>query len=541
MSATRELVTTLSFNLKDDKLKDFEKRIVDLKQNIIGFKNVMLGAITGIVTASTGLTAFAVNTAKNIKSTEGLAEQTGIASRAIQELELVAQNAGLKVGELSNSFAVFGKVVSKASSSGKLDEFTELGIRLKDSKGLIKDNLTLYKEAAVKINMISDSAKRTDLSYKLFGNSSLELSKVMGQSEESLKKQREEVRQLAYITNAQGIKTTNEFLKSWSEFKIIIDNVRKSLAVKFMPVFIKVSEQFKEWFKANKEVINQGLDRFINILSNSIDILLKTIKILMVPVNGVINLFGGLENTVTILGSVLAFTLAPRIYTAISAFKALSAILLTNPLTITLAAIGFAVGGVVNDFLGWKNGNDSVLGDIFGSWEEAYPKLKVIWESIYSSFETIFSKIYNFGELALAQMIKNIKRDFETILNIVNFIKKLNPFGNNNNIENIDNVPKITRENVKRLDLKTAQLTPLQDNITPMRPPVTSVNPTTVARTSSNVSNKVVQNINETITINVPTGTTEDQLKYISSQIADEIQEQFKYNINRGLDSLAVR
>lgn len=534
----RELVTTLSFNLKDEKLKEFEKRIDDAKKKITGFRDALV-AVAGTVTAAgTGLLALAVNTAKNIKSTEVLANQVGIAAGTLQELELVAQNAGLKVGELSNSFNVFSKVLGTASLSDKTNDFERLGIRLTDNSGKLKDTLTLYQEAATKINSLGDSSRKAALSQRLFGTSSGEVARIMGQSTEELNKQINEIREYAYIVDNKAIKTNREFLKSWSEFKTIIEGVKSELAISFMPIFTDLINRFKDWYKQNRAIVSQKLNSFVSGLSKAFEILFNVINLIITPVAKLIDLFGGFSNAVTILGSAFAFALIPRLLKAIGAFRALAVALLANPfglLVIALTAVGFAVGLVIDDFWHWTQENDSVLGRLFGSWQDAKVKLKAIWESIYETFTDVMGKIGDFGQFIFDSIVDKVTERFDKILNLVRKIKQATIFRDEDLVDSGKDI-RITRENVKKISLKQVP----NEAISQLSPPISPTNNNVVNR-GNNISNNVVQNISENITITVPAGTTEEQVRYISSQIADEIQTQFDYNISRGLDSLATR
>lgn len=62
--------------------------------------------------------------------------------------------------------------------------------------------------------------------------------------------------------------------------------------------------------------------------------------------------------------------------------------------------------------------------------------------------------------------------------------------------------------------------------------------PTSTAAAKTQKTNYVNQSITENITVNVPAGTSAEQSESIASQVADAIQEQFRYNFVRAIDAL---
>ena len=74
----------------------------------------------------------------------------------------------------------------------------------------------------------------------------------------------------------------------------------------------------------------------------------------------------------------------------------------------------------------------------------------------------------------------------------------------------------------------------------PLINPSSSINGVSPVNNNS-TANKVDQYITENIVVNVPVGTTAEQSRIIADQVTNAFQEQFNYNILRGLDSLSSR
>jgi archaellum component FlaC len=556
----RELITKLGFEIDSKKLDEFEKSLEKTKKQLKSFRNNFLGIYSAISVVGAGLNALTLNVAKSINNTDLLANQLGIASQTLQELETASQNTGLKVGELSNSFLNFSKRVGDArlSTAGTSKDFQDLGLSLKDNQGNIRDLSDLYSEAAKKINQLKDPTKQIALSQRLFGSSNLELSKFMGQSTEALNAQREEIRKLSYIVDNKAIKSSKEFLKSWSNLKIIFSGIKTQLAIGLMPVFNEMIDSFKKWFIENKGIISQNIDTTIQSLTIAFQGLLKVLNLIITPIKFIINLMGGLDNALRIAGISI---LIVWIYKAVQAFNALRIAMLTNPFAIVIAGIGAIVAilaVLIEDIALWVSGNNSAIESVLGSWENFSKKFSAIWDSVVTGFKDGLTSIGNFGQTIFDSIFDGIVSSINKILNLFDTIKQKTIFRDNNNTKFASNSNKsvknlltddsinLKNSNVARkLNLVNENNLVDQPNIqstsTPIIKPI--IQPSGSARnlTRNSNLNTVSQTINENITINVPVGTTQEQAEVISSQVSKEIQQQFNQNILRGLDALALR
>jgi hypothetical protein len=611
----RELVTRIGFELDDTNLKKFELAISTAKEKLADLGNVVNKVKTGIIAigaAGAGLTALSLSVAKSTKSTQALADQLGITSTDLQQLELVAQSTGIEVNDLNKSFSRFNTNLGNIDGSVNVTttEMRKLGISLRDTNGNLKSSFELYQEAANKIDAIKNPIKQAAAAQKLFGTSNLELVKLFSQSNESFQKQREEIAKLGYVIDSKGVKSSEEFIKSWNNLKIIIDGVKKELAVKFMPVFSEAIELVKDWYLENKEVISQGIDKFINAVTWSFSLLKDVIGFILSPIKKLIELFGGLENTVRILGVALAVVLTPAILAMVGAVVELTVAILANPLTWwigLLTAVGVAIGLIIDDLYNWSQGNNSLIASLLKDWfgfeatfdqiidnitnyfKDQFTALGKWFSSFFEGITKTISSITDFIGSGLDKVRENTifrkvveeKSIEQKIINLSdpNIFKEDKPIFDQSKIlareiKLVDESNLIDEEPLKReiklidesnlidqdtLDLERKINLVTQESLNnnnalpqnnlnsfdmvPLKPimvPSESIAGNSLMQ-GNKINNKVNQYITENITINVPTGTTVEQTKVISTQIANEIQEQFNYNILRGMDSLSDR
>lgn len=532
-----------------NKLKEYNKQVKasakevgDALAQFSNLANKAKYAVIGLIGTFTGLSALSLSVAKDTTALDVMAKQLDVTTKDLQELELVAQQSGVEIGLLTKSFTKFNKDLNAVNFSTTLTakEISKLGVSVYKTNGKLRDSKDIYSDVAKKINNIQDNSKQAAVSQKLFGTSNLALVKTLSLTSEEYAKQRAEVLKLGYVVDSKGIKSSQNFIKSWSQFKIIINGIRQELAIKFMPVFTNVINRFKEWYGENRKLISSGIETFVNMVSKSFNLLMNTIDLLLVPVKAIIDLFGGFENTVQILGIAIGVTLIPKLLTLITTFKALTVAMLANPIglvTAAFAALGAAIALVYNDIDAWMKGNKSLIGYLVDEWK-------------------IFEKVLN----SVSNTLKSIAKIFDKIQSAVSLPKMfdlggiVDPTGilRNKSIPEESNSlspdsPSVTWTKVDLPNKGTYK--PKETNILGALGKdvknifsVPYMNPTTspTLNESRVVRNNITQTISE-VNITVPAGTTQEQASVINQQVVDSIQEQLSQFTLRGMDALSNR
>lgn len=570
----RELVAKLGFQIDSTKLNEFEKSIDKVHVKLKNFSETaskvqgVVSTIAKVASVTAGaITALSVSVANSIKDAAQQAEQLNVNVNTLRELENAAQNTGVKVGALSESFIKFSKYVGEARNSavGTTKELRNLGVSLFSGNGSKKNITEVYAEASRKILALKDANKQVAYSQKLFGTTSLELVKFMGQSSEALTKQREEVRALTYELDSNAIKASSEFITAWSNFKTIIDNVKTSLGVKFLPVLTKALNGFKEWFKVNKLIINSGLTTAVNVLVIAFKALYfaakgiyTVISTLLTPVTKLVEFLGGLEKAIAIVGSGLAVILLPEIATLVTLFAsvtkavwAFTASLLANPVTwITagLLALSVAVGLLLEDFYQFATGNISVIGTVLSSWAGFEVKFKDIVKSVKSFFVNTFESMISWftsafdGILNTINKIKNLISGTKSDINNIEVKKQVDPIQEARKLGN-RSIKTINLSELKKIEDSKNIASNVENNVAKqaLLTPVLIPEASNVSNTSNVNKANINQNITGNITVNVPVGTSQEQSTSIAEQVEKQMQEFFSYNMLRGIDSLTVR
>lgn len=592
----RELVTRLGFDLDDRNLKRFTRDVERLKDKLSTLAqslDLVKKAVAGVVVAGTGLSILTVSVAKSVKETDNLAKGLGIATSELQEMELVAQSTGAEVGDLTSSFVKFNKVLADTDnkSSRSTKELQELGISLYDANGKLKDSQELYRETAKAISNIENPVTKVAKAQALLGTNNLDLVDTLALSNEEFDKQRERIRKLGYIIDAKGIKSTKEFIKSWRQLNIVVDGLKKEIAVKFMPVLKDLLDRFNRWYEINQKIVSDSLDRTVNVLSGAFNGLLAVIKILLWPLQKLSEALGGFDRVVIAAAGAITAVMIPSIWAWVKAVSALTVALLRNPVTwyiSAIAALGAAIALLVEDIYYWVKGNDSALGRILGSWEDFKVSFEAIIDSLTGYVKVFFDWINKIAEAinvikfdGLKKSFTEVKEGFKNLFSSKDLeanvkLKQEKP----ELIEVTDNGLKIYKSDKNRFADEHPKEKPLSEEtlivkneeiirearqqepefietkrggfrpydeeevaknnaptvLEPIILPEFSMQPSNIS--NKDVRNNVTQNITENITVNVPAGTQVEQQRAIADQITRQIQEQFNEEILRGMDSL---
>lgn len=525
----REIITKLGFEIDQKKIGQFHNAITKMKSDLASLApaaQLAKNAIYGIVAATTALSLLALHTAKSVRATDQLAEKLDVTAEELQSVELAAQSTGLGVNELSDSMATFHSKLGDLSTGNTeaSREIKKLGITFSGSNGQIKSSFQLFEELAQKIDAIKNPISKANALQKIFGTENIEVARLFKNGGEAIKKQREEIEKIGYIISTDGIKSSKEYLKSWAEFQIILSSVKKELSIKFMPVFKEMMEAFKGWFIDNKKLISQNISSFINILSKVLGVLFRAINMILTPISKLIDIMGGLENTVSVLGIAFAVVLTPKIYAAVAAIRTLTVTMLANPITWITVAIGLlavAIGLLVNDLWHWVKGNDSVIGRVLADWKGFKIEFFNIIDSINEYFVAKFK--------AMAEWFSDFWNNTLNLDDILNKISKATGITKtqDNTTGNTTTLDHITKGGLK---VYTSQ---------PLLNPNSASSSIVPSNTFS--TKDVKQYITENITITVPTGTSSEQARAIATQVTQEMQLQFDVNMQRGLDSLGSR
>ena len=389
MTILDELLVGLGFEYDPEEAKQFNKDI-DKTVNII--KNLIKVAVAG-ATAITGLT---------IASTRATDEQGKLASEIgdtvenIDALQFALKRAGGTSEGMVNTLrqlAIRSAEAARGVGSG-VEAFGLLGISVTDNNGNLKTTNDLMLEISQQFKGFG-KAQQIELSDKLGIRDSILL----------LQQGPKAIRELTMEAEALGVTTkedagiAEEFQDSLTDLWQITKSISRTFSRILAPILKELTQQFTDWWKINREMIEQNLPKWIDDFTMSM-------KFLSIAI-----------------GAFLAFRFANHLVSLISLVKGLTgATLVLNAAVVLLPGLIFlsiaAILALIQDAKVFFEGGESFIGDMikkFPQWgleigliASRFNIVADITDKIFTGWSKIIDLFKSFSIEKFGEFIKTI-------------------------------------------------------------------------------------------------------------------------------------
>ena len=397
-----------------------------------GFNKSMTGAlgaitkVTGVLSvAGVALNGFLANTLANADAQVQLSRETGVSMEAIQEWGYAASVNGSSADALEKSLGGLSRKIGEAAQKGS-EDFSRLGISVRDGLGNVKD-------ADVILGEVSQSFKRLGLSAqeqasfieKLGIDSSMLQTLQLGA--DGIDNLRSKAKSLGLVSQDDANKIA-KFNDSLTTLKFGVDSVQKRLAIAFAPQLGEIAEGFTDMLIANKDMIQNGLKKFFELVNTGLGAIFKFGKMLINLIDGTV----GLENAFMIAGSAMLYLNRAMYMNPVGAIIAgiTALIIIFDDLTVGLAG-GQSV--IADWFQEWFNIDIlSVIKNIGSAFKEMTSTVSLAFSSTIDGIKSGFTSASDFIKSVIDNIIEFFKPVTELFTKISNFempsMSSLNPF-----------------------------------------------------------------------------------------------------------------
>lgn len=355
---------SLGFEIDDKELDKFSAKVKEAKDTVLD-----VGKVMGIAAAAVG--AFITKIGYGTDDLGDFAEAEQVSVEAISEMGYAAQLSGSSLEALKSSVSGVNRVVGEAilgiGRGAKIYE--KLGMSAKNADGSVKSFDQILEEVSDRMQGMSRQ-EAIAMAEKLGIDRSLIPLLIKGR--EHIKALREEARELGAVTEEDAA-IAGEFTDSMDRTRFMLAALMRGIAVNLMPVMKRMLDGFRKWMLANREVIKSSITKVVMVFTALLgtlwdwivrvaDALAGLIKWLTTTRSGMITLVAAL--------SLLAKFAAYKTFALIASGIRLIASALTVANTaalVTSAVIGgiiIALGLLIDDYVNWKEGNDSLIGDL---------------------------------------------------------------------------------------------------------------------------------------------------------------------------------
>lgn len=145
-----------------------------------------------------------------------LSQRTGISATSLGELSLAAQISNISMNELAIGVQQFSKniIATDKDVDAASGAFQRLGIRVRDSNGVLKSNEQLLGEVANRFAATADGAAKTEIAMALFSRAGASLIPLLNQGASGLDDLREAARQAGIVLSEDTVKAADDFNKN---------------------------------------------------------------------------------------------------------------------------------------------------------------------------------------------------------------------------------------------------------------------------------------------------------------------------------------
>lgn len=338
----------------------------------------------------------------------------GIASDDLAKFRYIAQLSGSSAEQMDAGLRVLNKNIAN-SAAGKNKDFLKmlekLNISFKNADGSIKTAAQLMPELAEAMKSQTSQAQKAYIAQTAFGKSGADLIQTLERGKEGFTALSKDAEKYGLVIGDDAVDASLALDDALNHQNAALKGLKLTIGSQLIPTIAPLLEQMSEWIAQNREwiasEINQALKDFVTSVK-SIDfkqVITQTVQF----VKNCAQLFkqlGGLKTIAIAVGAIfgakLVLALAgvvKSIWTVITAVKALTIALMTNPIIAIITAIVAAVAGLAYaGYLIYKHW-DTVKAWFVEMWEQ--------WSGVIKVFSLIFSPIIGVIIIAAEQIIKN--------------------------------------------------------------------------------------------------------------------------------------
>lgn len=235
---------------------------VDVQKNQFKAATDAAGNLAAAVLGAAGAIAMLVrSTAAAGDEVLATARKVQVSTDALTEFYHVADDLGSSNEAVVAGFRFLSRNIGEAAEkSGEArDAFRKIGLSVADLKRMSLDQvLTVASDG---FRALATDAERTRLAMQLFGRGGVELLPVLMAGSAEIEELRKQARELGLVWRQEDAEAADKLNDSIGRLTGIGGGLARRFAIDLIPTFQRLADSAEEWWKANREIILQRLDR----------------------------------------------------------------------------------------------------------------------------------------------------------------------------------------------------------------------------------------------------------------------------------------
>lgn len=170
--------------------KAIDSSMISATRSVVAFRNKSVAAlqdyakkagaaiVAGTTAVATGLSALTLKSALAADDLNTLAKQSGFSTADIQKWQYASDLIDVSIDDIVKSAAKMKKNMISTSST-TVDAWNQLGIKVKDSNGQLRNSTTVFYETLTALSKVQNETERDTLAMTLFGKSADSLAGIV--------------------------------------------------------------------------------------------------------------------------------------------------------------------------------------------------------------------------------------------------------------------------------------------------------------------------------------------------------------------------
>ena len=358
---------SLGFEVNTEKIDEFKKKAEELRESATTLGSIFTGAAAGI-----GLLVQGV--ASSMGDLASFAELNEVSARSVAALGKIAtENDGSLEGMKSTIQSLNKSIGEAALGVGRgAMTFEKLGLAAKGADGKVKTVDDILGEVADKMQGLSRQ-EQIAMAEKL--GIDPQFVKVLEKGSANLAKLREEAELLNPFTE-EDYQLADQVDKLFIKAKGTLGTFTKMLGVSLLPTVKEVLQNYLEWFKASRKatsgVVIEGLRLISGLIGTIWDWVVRLVSGLKSAYDWLVQFKVSIYAAAVAVGVLIAYQVGTFFNNLWGAIKLATTALRTFIATgaaaaaplVLIGALAAAVALLIDDYVNWKEGNDSVIGGL---------------------------------------------------------------------------------------------------------------------------------------------------------------------------------
>lgn len=201
----------------------------------------------------------AIETATELRLTS---QAVGLTTDALQELTFVGARAGVDMFEMAQSIGLLSRNMLHAKEGGQEQAkmFSKLGVKVTDAHGKLRSADEMIASIADKFEKMQDGPEKTALALELFGRAGKRMVPLLNEGSEGIERMRQEARDLGIVLDEETIKKGKEVDDTLRSLEAAWKGIRNAAVAPLLPEILRIARAVREWVKANREWLRQGIE-----------------------------------------------------------------------------------------------------------------------------------------------------------------------------------------------------------------------------------------------------------------------------------------